>query len=157
MTGEAFREALSNWASGVAVVTTTDEGLSYGLTVSSFTSVSMDPPLILVCIATENRLPEMVEKSGGFAVSVLGNVQESASRYFARPGRAPTEDFTEVDGEWTSAGQPVVRGAIANLVCTLHALHPAGDHVVLVGRVVEVSCTEGEPLLYWRRGYRGLS
>lgn len=153
----SFREALSLWPSGVAVVTTQVDGLCYGLTVSSFSSVSLDPPLIMVCIANENRLPEMVGRSGGFAVSVLGADQEAASRYFARSGRVPTDSFTEIEGEWTEAGQPAVRGALATLVCALHAAHPEGDHTLLVGRVRHCVSREGPPLVYHRRAYRRIS
>jgi flavin reductase (DIM6/NTAB) family NADH-FMN oxidoreductase RutF len=157
LNADSFREVLAAWPSGVAVVTTHVDGLCYGLTVSSFTSVSIDPPLVLVCIAHENRLPEMVARSGGFAVSVLGAEQEGASRYFARAGRRPTAEFTEIDGEWLVAGQPAVRGALATLVCGLHAAHEAGDHIVLIGRVLECASRQGEPLVYQRRGYRRLT
>ena len=98
-----FKTALAAWASGVSVVTTNADGMLYGLTVSSFTSLSLDPPLVLVCLNKENRLPEMIEASGGFAVSILHRGQQEASNYFASRGRQPTEGFTDVEGLWTSS------------------------------------------------------
>ena len=154
---DGFKEVLSRWASGVSVVTTNDEGMLYGLTVSSFSSLSLDPPLVLVCLANTNRIISMIEASGDFAISMLAAEQVSASNYFARPGRLPTPDFTEIEGEWTAAGQPVVKGALAWVVCSVHALVPQGDHTIVVGRVVESSVREhAEPLLYYKRGYRVL-
>jgi flavin reductase (DIM6/NTAB) family NADH-FMN oxidoreductase RutF len=150
-----FKNALSAWASGVAVVTTNDNGLLYGLTVSSFSALSLDPPLILVCLGHANRMAPMIASSGGFAVSILRKDQQSASQYFARTGRLPTADFVEIEGQWTSTGQPVVAGALAWLVCTAHRAIEEGDHTIVIGRVVEAStAADGEPLLYWRRAYR---
>lgn len=153
-----FKEALSCWASGVSVVTTNAEGMLYGLTVSSFSSLSLDPPLILVCVANTNRLPDMVAQAGAFAVSILARGQERASAYFARSGRLPTPDFVEIEGAWTAHDQAVVKNALAHLVCELHHAIPEGDHTILVGRVVHAACDgEREPLLYYRRGYRTVS
>ena len=87
---DEFKQVMSRWASGVSVVTTNDDGMLYGLTVSSFSSVSLDPPLIMVCLNRSNRIVEMIERSGKFAVSILGTHQEAASNYFARPRREPT-------------------------------------------------------------------
>lgn len=155
---EDFKEALSCWASGVSVVTTNADGMLYGLTVSSFSSLSLDPPLILVCVANTNRLPAMVEKAGAFAVSILARGQERASAYFARSGRLPTPDFVEIEGQWTARDQAVVKGSLAHLVCELHHAVPEGDHTILVGRVVHAECQpDREPLLYFRRGYRTVS
>ena len=152
-----FKAAMSSWASGVAVVTTNDNGMLYGITVSSFTSVSLDPPLILVCIADTNRMPAMIRHSKCFAVSVLRADQEDASRYFATPGREPTAGFVVVEGGWTALQQPIVKDSLAHLVCELHAEHDGGDHVVLIGRVVHAeSDPTAAPLLYWRRGYHSL-
>ena len=151
-----FKGVLARWASGVSVVTTNHEGLLYGLTVSSFSSLSLDPPLVLVCLHNANRMPDMIRDSGGFAVSILGEDQQAASNYFARSGREPTKEFTEIDGAWTPWAQPVVKGATAHLVCQLHALIPQGDHTITIGRVVGARTRPGEPLLYFNRAYRGV-
>lgn len=154
---EAFRAVLSRWASGVSVVTTNDAGMLYGLTVSSFASVSLEPPLVLVCLANANRVVEMIGASRGFAVSLLGSDQEAASAYFAQSGRLPTPNFTEIEGAWTASGLPVIAGSLAWMTCELHALLPMGDHTIAVGRVTEASVSEQrEPLVYWARAYRHL-
>ena len=150
----SFRDVLSRWASGVSVVTTNHDGMLYGLTVSSFSSLSLDPPLVLVCLANVNRMVAMIEASRGFAVSILSSDQVTASNYFARQGRLPTPDFTEIEGQWTTSGQPVIAGALAWMTCELHALHAQGDHTIVIGRVSETATHDGEPLLYWSRGYR---
>jgi flavin reductase (DIM6/NTAB) family NADH-FMN oxidoreductase RutF len=156
-TPAAFREVLSQWASGVSIVTTNDDGMLYGLTVSSFSSLSLDPPLVLVCLANTNRMVGMIGASRGFAVSILASNQSAASNYFARQGRLPTKDFTEIEGEWTSSGQPVIRGALAWMVCELQSTFVEGDHTVVIGRVIETrASTDGEPLLYWSRKYRAI-
>jgi flavin reductase (DIM6/NTAB) family NADH-FMN oxidoreductase RutF len=153
-----FKTALSAWASGVSVVTTNSGGRIYGLTVSSFSSLSLDPPLILVCLHNENRLPAMIAQAGGFAVSILCRKQEAASNYFAKSGREATTDFTEIDGEWTPSGQPIIARALATIVCELQDQLPQGDHTIVVGRVIQASASDdGEPLLYYRREYRGIA
>lgn len=151
-----FKSALATWATGVSVVTTNDGGLLYGITVSSFTSVSLDPPLVLVCIGHGNRMPEMLARSKRFAVCVLAEDQLDASAYFATPGREPTQGFVEIEGEFTKLGLPIVKGSLAHVVCELDAVHEGGDHAILVGRVVHAASVEGRPLLYWRRGYHAM-
>lgn len=152
-----FRNVLGRWASGVSVVTTNDGGLLYGLTVSSFSALSLDPPLILVCLASSNRIVSMIEQSGGFAVSLLASDQKAASAYFAQSGRLPTPHFTEIEGEWTPSGQPVIANALGWLTCDTHALIHQGDHTIAIGRVNGTRVREDkEPLLYWFRQYRRL-
>jgi flavin reductase (DIM6/NTAB) family NADH-FMN oxidoreductase RutF len=156
-TAEGFRDVLSRWASGVSVVTTNHEGMLYGLTVSSFSSLSLDPPLVLVCLANTNRIVGMISASQGFAVSILASGQAAASNYFARQGRLPTPDFTEIEGDWTPSGQPVIRGSLAWMVCDLQSSFVEGDHTVVIGRVIDTHAeTEGQPLLYWSRRYRSI-
>jgi flavin reductase (DIM6/NTAB) family NADH-FMN oxidoreductase RutF len=154
-TAADFRAVLSQWASGVSVVTTNDDGMLYGLTVSSFSSLSLEPPLVLVCLSNTNRIVPMIQTSKGFAVSILASDQVSASAYFAQPGRLPTPDFTEIAGEWTPSGQPVIAGSLACMTCALDTLLPRGDHSIVIGRVLDTRVTPGKaPLLYWSRSYR---
>jgi flavin reductase (DIM6/NTAB) family NADH-FMN oxidoreductase RutF len=153
---DAFKDALASWASGVSVVATRTGDLVYGMTVSSFASLSLDPPLVLACVASKSRLPPMVRTSGRFAVSLLCADQDAASSHLSRSGReaAPTLGVEEA---CTSAGLPVVAGSMAFLDCELHAEIPVGDHMILVGRVVEaVAHPDRAPLLYYRRRYRTL-
>ncbi len=153
-----FKDTLASWASGVSVVTANEGGLLYGLTVSSFTSLSLEPPLVLVCLNNSNRLPEMIEGSRGFGVSILDRDQEAASNHFASRGREPSAEILEVEMERTAAGIPVVSGALAWLECRLHDTILQGDHTIIVGEVTEARASGGEapPLLYFRRGYRGV-
>ncbi len=151
-----FKDALASWASGVSVVATRTGGVAYGLTVSSFTSLSFDPPLVLVCVGNKNRLPAMIREAGRFAVSLLAAGQDAASSHFARAGREPTADLG-VDEEDTSSGMPVVADASAFLACDLHDQVVVGDHTIVIGRVTEARARpDREPLLYHRRRYRTL-
>lgn len=152
-----FKGALGSWAAGVTVVTTKVDGLVYGITVSSFSSLSIDPLLVLVCLANTNRLPSMIQQSGHFAVSILADDQASVSQYFARPGREPIPAFEEFGTiEWQT-GSPIVDNAIAHLDCEVHQLLPGGDHTIAIGRVVGAAYrADRKPLLYFRRGYRSI-
>lgn len=156
---EDFRGALGSWASGVTVVTTRLEGLVYGITVSSFSSLSLEPRLILVSLQDTNHLPHMIRKSGHFGVSILAAGQEGVSAYFSKSGRDPV---TEFDGAFTTltweTGSPLIDGAIAQIDCELEEALPGGDHTIAIGRVVGAAFDpDREPLMYFRRAYRALN
>ncbi len=151
-----FKQALSGWASGVSVVTAHVNGMVDGLTVSSFSSVSLEPPLILFCVNSMNRLSAMIPEAKEFGVSILARNQEVASRYFATPGRRPVRRF-DIECEHTATGIPVVKGAVAHLLCAHKQSIEQGDHVVVIGRVTEVLSSDDRlPLLYFRRAYGGI-
>lgn len=154
---DEFKAALASWAAGVTVVTTRHQGLVYGITVSSFSSVSLDPRLVSVCLADSNRLPRMIEESKHFAVSILAEEQQDVSGYFATPKREPVPRFEEIGTiEWHT-GSPIIDGAIAHLDCELYQAVPAGDHTIMIGRVLGAAASpEKTPLLYYRRNYRTL-
>ena len=156
---DAFKNALASWATGVTVVTTKLDGQVYGLTATSFSTLSIDPLLVLVCIQNGNHLERMLPESKRFAVSVLAEDQADISTFFAISGRDPVERWDEdFETDAMDTGCPVVRGAIAQLDCELHSLVPGGDHVIALGRVVSAaSDAEKQPLLYFRRRYRGLA
>ena len=153
-----FRAALSSWAAGVTVVTTRHEGLVYGITASSFSSLSVDPFLVLVCIANSNHLARMIQDSRLFAISILAEGQEEVSAYFATHGREPAPAFEDqVDTHDWHTGAPIVRGAIAHLDCRLEQAIPGGDHTIMIGSVVGAAANaDARPLLYFRRAYRTL-
>ncbi len=154
-----FKDALASWASGVSVVACrSKEGLVYGLTVSAFSSVSVDPPLVFVCLNNGNRLPSMISYAGGFTISILARDQEATSNHFASRGREPSPELhPEHPGESTGAGRPVLAGALAWLCCDVEQQVTAGTHSIVVGRVVEAKTAEGKnPLMYFRRAYRGV-
>jgi flavin reductase (DIM6/NTAB) family NADH-FMN oxidoreductase RutF len=151
-----FKDALASWASGVSVVATAAGDLVYGLTVSSFTSLSLDPPLVLVCLGNRNRLAALIQDAGRFTISLLAAEQGWVSAQLARSGREPAPTLG-VPQEASAAGLPWVAGAVAHLACDLERHLPVGDHTIVVGRVTEaVAHPDRAPLLYYRRGYRAV-
>jgi flavin reductase ActVB len=145
-----FKAALSRWASGVTVVTAAGP---VGMTVSAFSSLSLEPPLVLVSLAAAAATCEAIAGADGFAVHILDDGQSAVSSRFASPG-------DRFDGiQWTPGpfGAPLLHGGVARLVCERHDTAEGGDHVILIGRVVQVDAYAGEPLLYYRSGYRGLA
>jgi flavin reductase (DIM6/NTAB) family NADH-FMN oxidoreductase RutF len=150
-----FRQALAQFASGVTVVTTRDAGgQPMGLTVSAFSSVSLQPPLILVSVDAGSETHSGFRDSGVFGVSILAEGQDPVSRLFARPGRSKFAEIPLVTG---SRGVPLVPDALAHIECEVRAAHPAGDHVLYVGEIVSLSVRPGRPLVYHRGGYRRLA
>jgi flavin reductase (DIM6/NTAB) family NADH-FMN oxidoreductase RutF len=157
VSSDTFKAALGSWAAGVSVVTTRQGDMVYGITVSSFSSVSIDPLLILVCLANSNRLPRMVQETGTFAVSILAEGQEQISGWFAQSGREPVGKFEEFGTIEMHTGSPIIDGSIAHLDCVLEQAIPAGDHTIMLGRVVGAAAdSQKKPLIYFRRGYRPL-
>ncbi|HKS92956.1 MAG TPA: flavin reductase family protein [Tepidiformaceae bacterium] len=153
-----FKGALGSWAAGVTIVTTKhDEGM-YGITVSSFSSLSVDPLLILVCVMNSNHMARLIPESKRFAVSILADDQSEVSGYFAVSGRDPGPDFGGIEYVEWHTGAPIISGALAHLDCELEAAIPGGDHTIMIGRVVgAASNPDAKPLLYYRRGYRTVS
>jgi 3-hydroxy-9,10-secoandrosta-1,3,5(10)-triene-9,17-dione monooxygenase reductase component len=151
----SFRRALGQFATGVTVVTTRDgAGHPLGLTVSAFCSVSLHPPLVLVCIDHRSEANAAMRESGLFAVNVLAEGQEDVSRRFAAPGRAKLKDFELHEGKH---GLPLVPGALAHVECRVRSFHDEGDHAVWVGEVRTLSAHPGRPLLYHAGEYRRLA
>ena len=147
-----FRRALGQFASGVTVVTTRDAaGRPFGLTVSSFCSVSLEPPLVLVCIDNRSEVHDAFEASGLFGVSVLAEGQEQWSRRFACGGPAKFEGAPLRDGHH---GLALVPGALAHLECRVVSTHDAGDHTIYVGEVLALAVRPGRPLVYHASDYR---
>ena len=146
-----FRLAMSHFASGVTVVTTEHEGRPFGMTVASFASLSLHPPLVLVCIETSAKTHEAIIAAGKFGVSILGADQSEISSKFASRG---DDRFTGVDIVRGALDVPLIAGALTTIECRLHAQLPGGDHTIFVGEVVDVKTREGDPLLYFRSGYR---
>lgn len=148
-----FRRALGQFASGVTVVTTrTAAGQPQGLTVSSFCSVSLDPPLVLVCIDKRSEATQGLSESRVFAVSVLAEDQQAVSHQFAYGGAERFNGYTPS----TSDGLVLIPGAAAHIECRLHAAHDAGDHFIYVGEVHKLAVQPARPLLYHAGSYRRL-
>ena len=152
-----FRDVLRLWASGVSIVTTRRAGGIQGITVSSFTSLSLDPPLVLVCIEKRARCHDAIAAQRCFGVNILSAGQADLSDGAA--GRRG------VEGSWLAAaphrtevtGAPLLAGALAWLDCALEATHPGGDHTIYVGRVEAAGGVDGKPLLWFDRGYAGIA
>ena len=138
---------------GVVVVSAADAGGFRGLTASSFTSASLEPPLVLVCLDRYARTRDAVAASGAFTVSVLERGQEFVAERFA--GRAPLVggDWRDVPHDLGANGLPIVRGCVAWFECTLVWMREAGDHDIAVGAVAAAGRGPGEPLVLWDRTY----
>jgi flavin reductase (DIM6/NTAB) family NADH-FMN oxidoreductase RutF len=150
-----FRRALGQFAAGVTVVTTRDgQGRSLGLTVTAFAAVSLEPPLVLVCVDHRSETHAGFRHAGLFGVSILAEGQEEVSRRFAGGG---TGKFKGVDLEKGETGVPLIPDALAHLECRVSATHVAGDHTIYVGEVVSARVRPGRPLLYHDRDYRRLA
>lgn len=149
-----FRKVMSSFATGVTIATAAlPDGTRAGLTVNSFTSVSLDPPLVLFCLDKRALSYGVFSKAAGYAINILTAQQEHVARAFAVPGQGPErwEHGQFIPGE---SGAPVLLDTLATIDCSLHAQHDGGDHAVMVGRVLSMSSREGVPLLYWHSGYR---
>jgi flavin reductase (DIM6/NTAB) family NADH-FMN oxidoreductase RutF len=150
-----FRNALGLFPTGVAVVSTVaPDGQRIGATVSSFNSVSLDPPLILFSIARSARAIDIWAAAPHYAVSILGEAQSETSNRFARPQPDKWEGVGHVAG---AHGVPLIRGASACFECDSYACHDGGDHLILVGRVMSYAVTATgtpRPLLFYRGRYR---
>jgi len=149
-----FRTILGHFATGVTVVTGHGPDGPAGMAANSFTSVSLDPPLVLVCMAHTSSTWPAIKASGHFAVNVLGDHQEETCRRFgARSG----DRFEGVGWSHGKTGSPILHEAIAYVDCVIDAEYEAGDHMIVVGRVVDLGLpAEGGPLLFWRGGYARL-
>jgi flavin reductase (DIM6/NTAB) family NADH-FMN oxidoreductase RutF len=146
-----FRDTLALWPSGVTVVTARDARGPVGITAASFSSLSLNPPLVLVCIDHGARSHDGLVTAGGFVVHVLSRAQEHLSVRFAQPG---PEKFDGVDLAEGPFGAPVLPLGTARLVCAHHEALEGGDHTILIGRVLDVETSDEEPLVYWNRTYR---
>ncbi|HEU5163768.1 MAG TPA: flavin reductase family protein, partial [Thermoanaerobaculia bacterium] len=142
------------FASGVTVVTTEAGGVPFGMTVSAFSSVSLVPPLVLVCIEKSARIHEAIPKAERFAVNVLRAGQEALSNKFASRGEDRFEGVRVREGKLKV---PILEESLAIVECRLHASLPGGDHTIFVGEVVAAEISEGEPLVYFRSAYNTIA
>jgi flavin reductase (DIM6/NTAB) family NADH-FMN oxidoreductase RutF len=146
-----FRQLLGRFATGVAVITADDpSGEPVGMTANTLVSVSLDPPLISVCIDHTADMHRTLSQVQSFTVNILAASQEAVSRRFAEQG---TRRFEGIGFSRSDRGGIILDGVLAWLECERVAEHPAGDHSIYVGRVVSGTASEGEPLLYYRGGY----
>lgn len=147
---QAFRAALGHWASGVTVVSVRDEPNVFGTTVTAFTSVSLEPPLVLVGLGPNAVVRPLLETGSQLVVNILSTEQQRTATIFTDTGPLGRELFPP-------DGPPVLEGSLASLVCTVDALHPAGDHLVVIARVHDVRMGGGgAPLIRYDRTWRAL-
>jgi flavin reductase (DIM6/NTAB) family NADH-FMN oxidoreductase RutF len=146
-----FRQLLGHFATGVTIVTVTaPDGRPLGMTANSLASVSLQPPLVLVCVDRTTEMHPVLLAAERWAVNILRDDQEALSRRFAAPD---DNRFDGVGYTVTPDGAVVLDGTIAHIECEPEAHHDAGDHTIFVGRVVGGATRPGRPLLYYRGGY----
>jgi flavin reductase (DIM6/NTAB) family NADH-FMN oxidoreductase RutF len=152
---EAYKEALRGWASGVTVVTARSGDKTHGMTVSAFSSVSVDPPLILVCANRSSTTHSIIEEGGVFTVNILASHQQDVSHIFASSKDEETR-LQQVSWSEGETGGPLIDEALASLECKVVSAHRAGSHTIYIGHVQAVHTTDSDPLLYYHGGYRSL-
>jgi flavin reductase (DIM6/NTAB) family NADH-FMN oxidoreductase RutF len=154
-----FRRVMGAFTTGVTVITVEREpGLVHGMTANSFTSVSLDPLLVLVCVDHDARLLSFLKSQRRFGVSILRVGQQALSEYFAKAEQTPETDARlGIRYTWTSSGIPLLDNTLAQLACNVVGEHPAGDHTIFIGEVESMESLDGEPLLFHRGQYRRLA
>ncbi len=149
-----FRDAMSQFASGVTLVTTRGpDGQAYGFTASAFSSLSLHPPLVLVCMGARATAYPVFMEATRFAISILAEDQAHLARLFSTRG---TDRFGDPAIFDSPHGLPVAAGALARLDCALETRYPGGDHAVLIGRPLHIDLTPGKPLIHYDRALMGL-
>jgi flavin reductase (DIM6/NTAB) family NADH-FMN oxidoreductase RutF len=157
ITAEEMRHVMRHWATGVSLVTSAQAGRSHGMTVTSFASIALDPPLLLVSLKKTTRTNTMVHQSKHFAVVLLADDQQELSDQFA--GRLPDDDyrFAEIPYFTTDLGSPIPEGSLAYMDCRLVESHDAATHTIFIGRVESSRIlNQKPPLLYYDQNYARL-
>lgn len=149
-----LRRVMGHFATGVTVITTVStDGKLFGLTANAFTSLSLDPPLVVVCVDKKAESFPYFEESRVFTINILSDSQEALSRRFAVSGGPKFEGVAYRVG---ANGAPILDGTLGFIECKLAEAYPGGDHSIYVGEVQEAQTIEGKPLLFFRGGYRAL-
>jgi flavin reductase (DIM6/NTAB) family NADH-FMN oxidoreductase RutF len=150
LTPQVYRSVMGQFATGVTIVTTMDaDGKPHGLTVNSFSSLSLDPPLVLWSLRENSTARAHFRAAGHFAINILASGQETASRVFAGAG----DRFAAVDWEEGLARVPLIRESLAWIECIRHSELQGGDHTIFTGQVLRARAFKRAPLLYWRGAY----
>lgn len=152
-----FKGAAAAFPSGVAVVTSGHGSVVHGITVSAFSSLSLDPPQVLVCIARWSKLNRLILSANAFAVNILASDQGALSSFFAKPGREPVTSFTELEVPHSvgASGSPIIDGVAAYFDCSVMMANESGDHSVFFGDVIAAQADGTKrPLLFYDRAYR---
>lgn len=154
-----FRAALGRLAAGVVVLSTRGRGHDHAMTATATTSVSLDPPLLLCCVERDSRFHDAVLESGLWGVSILDATHQPYAEWLAMPGRPLISQLDQVPHHRGRSGVILVDGSLATLECATVAVHPAGDHSIVVGDVqsVHVSDEPGAALVHYRSRYGGIA
>jgi flavin reductase (DIM6/NTAB) family NADH-FMN oxidoreductase RutF len=151
---ETFCRTCAKFATGITIATVLDaHGLPHGMTANSFTSLSLDPPLVLICVDHKARILKHFRAGAAFGINILSEQQRGHSVHFARTGH------DRFDGaEWYAGqtGVPLLPGALSTMECERRQVLDVGDHAIVIGEVVHAQCSEGEPLVYFSSNYRKL-
>jgi len=144
------------FATGVTIITVDLDGEVHGMTANAFTSVSLDPMLVLVCVDASTRTHAHLHAKKRFGINVLCENQRAISEYYARPDRTHEHAETEAGARFdrTKQGTPMLHGSLAYLECRLRSAEDAGDHTIFIAEVEDVVVREGQPLLFFRGKYR---
>jgi len=147
---------MGQFATGVTIITVDLEGEVHGMTANAFASVSLDPPLVLVCVDHSTRSHAHLHAKKRFGINVLSEDQRAISEYYARVDRTHENAETEAGARFDRTGQgtPMLRGSLAYVECRLHSAEVAGDHTIFIAEVEDVVVREGGPLLFFRGKYR---
>jgi flavin reductase (DIM6/NTAB) family NADH-FMN oxidoreductase RutF len=170
VTVESFKAAMGRFTAGVTVVTTHTDEIDHGMTASAFCSLSLDPPLVLVCIKSKNQTYDLVTSAGSFVVNILSRQQEAISNRFAggymddagqwQSWPADRDKFADIGTSRSeSTGALILDGCLANVECTLETVHDGGDHGIFVGRIQSIRLASAEaldPLAYFSGRYRSV-
>ncbi len=151
---QLFRRVLGHFAAGVTVVTTVDaHGIPRGMTATAFSSVSLDPPLVLVCVEKRAYFSEAISAASHFCVNFLAAHQEHLSQRFASREQ---DKFAGLEQRQSSHGVPLLTETLGFVECAQHEIFAGGDHLIVVGRIVQLEVTGGEPLIHFAGKYRFL-
>jgi len=151
-----FKAVMGRFTTGVTVVTTALGSQRAGITVNAFCSVSLDPPLVLVCIERTAHIHDLLIEAGVFAVNLLAEGQDEVARCFAVSSDRRNTEFCDCETGSVQTGAPTMRDALGYLDCVITDVFPGGDHSIVVGRVEALGATDRKPLVYYRRQYTDL-
>ncbi|MGP0029089.1 MAG: flavin reductase family protein [Acidimicrobiales bacterium] len=145
-----FREVLGHFATGVTIVTASEQGEPVGFSCQSFSALSLEPPMVLLAPGKNSTSWPRIAEAGAFCVNVLGEHQEALCRNFAVSG---ADKFDGVAWTAGTTGAPIIKGSLAVIECTLGAIYDGGDHELVTGHVVAMEVGDGAPLLFYRSGF----
>jgi len=148
------RRIMGHFATGVTVITTCHDDVLHGMTANAVTSLSLDPPLVLVAVDLRSQMLELLKQEKCFAMNILDGEQEAISSRFAAPG---PKDFSALDIETAVTGAPILAAALAFVDCRLSEVLHGGDHDIFIGEIVAGDAREGQPLLYYKGKYARLA